>query len=346
MPKKIFHLFANDVNLGDLASADGIKFFLKKINKDIIFKDKFLAYSDLDEADVSEINNNCDLVVIGGGGLFWPHSKELLLRLSEKTIKQIKKPIVLYSLGLNYEKINSDLDEKLKNKIEVLSKYISFFSVRDMSTKDYLEKIGIKSDLVPCPSFCVKPGANFFLKRNDKKNIGFVSIPISRLNDCVAKEYIKTLSDFINIIKKDYNCYLIPHCSVVIESYSLLCDNTDIPIIYSLVPSQLMSAYNQMDYVFGSRGHSAMFAFGAEKPYVSISYNMKCKAFSDTLEYPDFLSINIKDITVQNLLNRLEKITKDKENIKKLFNKKKKSFFNMNMEYAKKICNLINVQKS
>ena len=116
--KKIFHIYANLVNLGDWGSALGIRKLLREvIDEPIEYREHFTSYKSSHRRNlVAEINNEYDAVIIGGGGLFlkknngyfdsnWPLG--ILINFSKRELAQIKPPIFFFSVG-----INQNLDEK------------------------------------------------------------------------------------------------------------------------------------------------------------------------------------------------------------------------------------------
>lgn len=343
MKLKIYHIYANDTNLGDLGSAEGIKMLLRKSFKEkLFFKDFYIALKDLSEKDIAEINSEYDLVIIGGGGLYWTGSKETLLKLSEKTIKKIRKPIIIYAVGINYEKFEKKSDRRLRKNILKLHDYVKLSSARDEETEHILREGGIKCHLAPCPSIFVNPAdSSFCLKENNKKNIGIVLIPTVRLDSDAKQPYINSIAGFAKWLKNDYNVYLLSHCKIISDSYYLLSKKINFPLIYSASPKQLMSAYKQMDFLVGSRGHMGMYALGAEKPFLMISYNKKCDAFCKMLSYPDELIMPVNNLTAEKIICGFDKLKSMENVIKQLMKTKKNAFYILNLKFIKQIQDLL-----
>lgn len=336
---KIFHLYGNKQNLGDWGSAEGIKFLLKKyLNTSIYFEDHFFSFSNLKTKDIDNINNNFDMVIIGGGGIYWPSSKKILFKISEKQLKKINKPIITYGVGVNIE--NDEIKEKnsLNNKILKLDKILKLSSVRDFKSRKYFEKNNINTNLVPCPSMFLESNIDFdLLSEYKNKKIGFVLIPLCRIPEEYQKNYIKILFDFIVNKKKEYDCFLISHSKQLEDSYYKLSKDLDIQLIYTTNPNQLMSIYKQMDFVIGSRGHMSIFALGANTPFINLSYNLKCDAFAEMINYPKELSEKIENLNYEELIEKFDFLIKNEKKIKDILFFKKQEFLKLNKYYIDSI---------
>lgn len=333
---KVYHLYANEVNIGDFGAAEGIKILIKKyVDSDVVFKNVHIAYRDLNTAEINDINNTADFVIIGGGGLYWPYSKKLLLRLSYKSIKRIRKPIITYAIGVNYEKINWFRKYILHRNIYFLEKKLTLSSVRDVLSVSWLKDQ--HTNLVPCPSMFID-GRDKQDKSKVRKEIGIVLIPFSRLDKKQCITYKSELSDCINQLKKEYTVYLISHSKTIDDSYYYFSEQNNVKMILPSDAIQLMDTYKQMDLIVGSRGHMAIFATGANVPFLNLSYNVKCDAYTEMITYPDELTIQIgKQLTSQDVLNGVEYILEHYQTLQDTLETAKREALEKNIDFLKKI---------
>lgn len=319
MPLRIAHIYANQNNLGDWGSAEGVKLMIRQRFPQVTFKDFLISFRDLSTQEIDEINSSHDLVVIGGGGLLYPRSKGLLLRLSAQSLQRIKKPIVLFAVGLNFEPKDAHLVEPYLTRFAEVASQIDLISVRDLMTQDALKRKNIYSHLVPCPSmFLGKSPTPFLLQENGKQKIGIVPIPLERLESRHQQTYLNTLSSFIETSKDDYNFSLIGHNINISGVYETLFELTHISIINPVNPWQLMRAYDQMDFLVGSRGHMGIFALGVGKPFLFLSYNVKCDAFAHDMDYPNKLILKPEKFDLSFICENFLYLQNNQTEIKKM----------------------------
>ncbi|MGH6824213.1 polysaccharide pyruvyl transferase family protein [Methyloceanibacter sp.] len=149
--KTIVHIATHTTNIGDGALIKGLQSTLPAdIGSEIHFIDHcltdFLHFDKLsfDQHYVEWLNNNADLLMIGGGGFIMGQKKDtsgLALPFEISLLQQLKIPIVVYAVGYNLF-----YGETLRNA-HALSALIAqirdlggLFSVRNDGSKERLEK--------------------------------------------------------------------------------------------------------------------------------------------------------------------------------------------------------------
>lgn len=338
MPLRIFHLYGNKDNLGDWGSAEGVKQMIRLTWGEVHFTDFFISYADLSDSDISHINRNHDLVVIGGGGLLYPRSRGLLLRLTQESLKKISVPIILYAIGLNYEPRDEERACVYLRRFAKAKGLFSLISVRDEFTRDRLWKLGIKTELVPCPSMFLGECMELFdLPDDDRRKAGIVPVPFGRFASRQRQLYLQSISSLVAKNKNNFSFFLIGHHKQIDHSYDILSASTQLPIIYPVNPWQLMRAYGQMDFFIGSRGHMGIFAVGAGKPFIFLSYNVKCPALTEMMNYPKQLTIDPKEFDVFGLGQSFKKMIDSEKILSKLLLEKKEVFKQNNENYVRSI---------
>ena len=354
---RIFHLYGNKVNLGDWGSALGIRQLLESVTTEKIqYMDWHMSYASnkIEENLVSKINKEYDAVIIGGGGLFKKRAKSfednwplgILINISRRNIKRIKIPIFIYSIGLN-----QDLDEKRRlfqknyagiyfykkqiDNIRFLMDISTLFSVRDADTKCFLEEIGCSKTihLTPCPSM--------FLCRNKKneptdKNIKpLIGINLRSNTPIPVRNKISQIVPRIQ--KRGFDIIFLSHNTKKNEGAKDLEKSLGIKEIISDTPMQLMDNYRRTAFTIGMRCHSNIFSFGAIKPFISLSYNIKNNFFAKMVDMKDYLLPINKEWSVDDFMDIFLKMVDREIKITNTFRILKDKFYKMNNEFAQKI---------
>jgi len=329
---KIAHIFVHDVpNAGDMFLKEAVKWSFRNKFSDVTFVDVDLMNVSFTEKHISVLNE-CDLVVIGGGGLFHKSGNQTsgwFWDCSLNLMDKIKAPIVVYAVGYDKFRGQVGFDTNLFNKhVEKLLDKSIFFSVRSEGSRTALSKhlpkhLCEKLRVDFCPSISM---ANTLVKDKEKINTGKIGLIIpgdflkNRHRDSV--EFTKNISALCKEITKSKELYLIIHdfCDFWLVSHFI---SDGIPFKYiSLALKQFeetIDVYSQMDAVIGERGHSVMIPFGVGCEVVGIISHDKVKWFLDDVNMPE-RAIEESDPNIVekalSLLNLTDKRSyKDKHNL-------------------------------
>jgi len=358
---RIFHLYGNKVNLGDWGSALGIRQLLESVTTEKIeYMDRHISYeaNKIKENLVSKINKEYDAVIIGGGGLFkkkpkssannWPLG--ILINISRKNMERIKVPIFIFSVGLNqdlgekrrlFQKNYNGiyLDKKQIDNIRFLTDVSTLFSVRDVDTRCFLEEIGCSKTihLTPCPSmFLCRNKKNEPKDKNFKPLIGInlrSNTPISVRN--------KITQILPRLQKRGFDIIFLSHNTKKGEGAKNLEESLGIKELISGTPMQLMDNYRKLAFTIGMRCHSNIFSFGAIKPFISLSYNIKNNFFAKMVGMKDYLLPTNKEWFVDEFMGVFLEMVEREIEIKNKFRILKDKFYRMNKEFAQKIIQFI-----
>jgi len=154
---KIFHVYANRINMGDLLSALAIKKLSKVDYHDILWTNGQYRKT----IRIIQNLNPEDSIVIGGGGLL----KDTFLPLWELILNNYKgNKIILWGVGecINKNVENTGLPDNIISSIANIATKIF---VRDFSTKDRFLRLGTVAEVIGCPSTSI---ARSWKKRSDK----------------------------------------------------------------------------------------------------------------------------------------------------------------------------------
>ncbi len=291
--KVIWHFYANQVNMGDWASALGIRQFLSaSIHDNVGFVDRFLL-QEVTDSEVDEINRRADLVVVGGGGLWF--RKDLPLgwywNIKPEQLHALRCPIVLYSIGLNdieyFRPARWALDQHAIDGILQVVNRAALVGVRDYWTLNWLKKRNISDAyLVPCPSM--------FLEGDTGKEqfgqgdvIGINIASVVRLAD--KRSFFAMIENLIGwIMTNGFRVRYLCHDSQPHNEILQLAERFPGDLIIPQSPFELLRGYASVKIVIGMRAHSILFAFNQNRPIFAITYSRKCEAFLKLLDVENY----------------------------------------------------------
>jgi hypothetical protein len=207
----IFHLYAQDYNVGDHLLAVGVQsMFLRWFEPRILFRSFDIHTTILDQVFIDRINNEADLLLIGGGGLIHGIDR-WMLHLDDELIETIKKPIIVFGVGYNFFRGEDCFSPILKNSLQLMAKKALSFSVRNDGSQDKLMGYGLYFPEVSDPGFFI----DYF---PSKKSYGdYVIVQLAndlRPNRGFHDEFNASIAALIKKISEKYTVILIPHLEV------------------------------------------------------------------------------------------------------------------------------------
>lgn len=329
--KTIWHVGAWGLNYGDrilqVANSDILREHVRSPIKFVYIDTQKTYFS---EQLINKMNNEADLLLIGGGGLIFnrpmdnSHSK-WQFNIDTKNIDKIKIPVVVYGVGYNrfpYDKheFSEDMWDNLNNVIQKSS----LFSVRNEGTFDIVsQNCHVEPDRIS-----IVPDAGMFIKSSKFSHPAlhhnFHKIGLNWATDRENHRFLDSRSSTIAMTKtlemcdeiaEKYNAkvYIIEHlmpndlCNETkkklrVLATSILKDRA--VFIYDSMFEELYppfdytagffaDIYRQMDLVFGMRGHANIIPFGQNTPFIGIGAHSKVKWFLDEVGMSrHFISLN------------------------------------------------------
>jgi len=282
--------------------------------------------------------NKCDLIVIGGGGIYYHY----FMPYDINTIKKIKPLMVIFGVGYIRE-IGARPLTKLESKsIVFLNNFAKLISVRDYYTKKFLIKNGVpakKINIIGDPAIFLKEEKIKNLKLKNIINIGFNLnysgwLKFGRYEKVILKSYKETL----NYFKTKYNAdiyYLLHHPDEKTILKKLKFKNIK---IIDLTPKQQKYFYSQLDLIIGMMLHSVVLAFGSGTPEINIGYDLRNKNFAKFINCPELLiSADKLGAKNNNLLDRAQAVFKKEKLYRQKFIARKKSIWLQHDNFLKQI---------
>ncbi len=299
---------------------------------------------------ISDAVKRCDLVILGGGGLFhdaydsWDNPVEDILTPRHKGINYFscfpilallhEKPLVLFSLGVG--PLITDHGKKLT---QLAFENANLASVRDGLSRELLGSLGIDIENVlisPDPAFGLQPafdGGNTMLSKLTGENI---SGPV--LGVCLRHwEYEVSPLDWQEKVAKALDIFIsTTRCKVVFLPFQNppeLNSSNDLLTARRIIkkmqyaknvhllsnaasPGLIAGIIAQCDVILGMRLHSLIFSIKAGVPAVALSYDEKVDQLMGHFEMKDYL-LSIKDLSAQGLAATLQRAIQNSDEIKK-----------------------------
>jgi polysaccharide pyruvyl transferase WcaK-like protein len=329
---KIAHLHVWDKkNKGDVAIVLAVQeLLIKKFPGCEIIDFPVSLLKEGKAADAVRINK-ADIVIIGGGGIFYSY----FLPYNQAFIKLIEKPIAIFGAGYIKEVDAPELKLAAAKSIAYLANQAKFVGVRDYNTQKFLIKNGVNSkkiEVIGDPAALleeIKPAVKKItaLKLNYKKNsplrIGLNLnysgwLGFGKWHDDILTAYREVAEYFQT--EHSAEIYYLKHHSGENKIYPEL-KIKNLKII-DLKPSEQKYIYGQLDFVVGMMLHVGVMAFGAGTPEISVAYDLRNHSFADFIGHPE-LVVDLKDLKTGELLKRVKSIFSKKETYKKEFSRLK-----------------------
>ncbi len=341
---KIAHIHVWDKkNKGDVAIVLAVQELLRKkfpSAKIVDFSVEILKK--ITKRDVVNINK-CDLVVIGGGGIYY----HWFMPYNINSIKKIKPPIVIFGVGYIREIGARKLTRTEIASIVFLNNFAKLVSVRDYYTKKFLIKYGVqakKIKVIGDPAIFLTEEKIKNLKFKNKVKIGFNLnysgwMGFGKYEKNILDSYKKTLAYF----KTKYNAdiyYLLHHPD---EKKILKKLNIKNIKIIDLPPNQQKYFYSKMDLIIGMMLHSVVLAFGALTPEINVGYDLRNKSFAQFINCPELIisSDKLNKQPGHNLLSKSKTVLLKKKDYIKKFIKRKSDIWQQQEKFLNQIDLLI-----
>lgn len=316
---KVSHIHVPDkLNKGDAAVTEAAQEqIIKHLGAQNIHDFSILDLKENDEAVLSKINDS-NLVIIGGGGIFYrgflPYNKQF--------IQKIEPPIAILSAGYINEMGAPDLSPEEKDSILALTTSSAKISVRDYATEQFLRQIGFDKEISVIGDIAISLSeGDFSIYDKENPNIGFNLNYSGWLDFGKHKENIlKSYSFVIEFLKEELNAeifYLVHHPSENEIAKELI--RHDIKII-DLPPRQQKHFYRNLDFVIGMLLHTAILSFSVNTPFLNLAYDLKNQAFADFIGCPELI-IDPQFLTPERFLEKVAMIIENESAYREKFEK-------------------------
>lgn len=317
-------------NAGDVMLFDAVRaVFNEQMNVRSWSKEP--VWNEVTLSDVQRINRNARGVVIGGGGLLLKDTNANAnsgwqWNCPTDLIEQFEVPIVVFAIGYNRFRTQTDFDGPFRENINRLVQKSGFFGMRNKgsieSLKEYLEPEN-QSKLVfqPCPTTVISrvykgyPSSigNMKLKALalniafDRQSLRFAGRE-NEILDAVAQA-MRYASDHGWEIKLVVNVPDDIHVLPWLQKHKV---PFEVVKLDGKLPSQILEFYSSVPLTIGMRGHSQMIPFGLGNAIISLVSHDKLRYFLDDIGHPEW-GIEIHDPKLRdNLITAIQRIGDDR----------------------------------
>lgn len=374
---KVLHVASFIGNVGDNANHKGSR-ILRELYLDFDFditqkeiREFYWKEWKFNSAEFVEESNQYDLIMIGGGNYFelWVENSETgtSVDMSIDYLKQIKTPILFYSLGCD---IGQGVPEQNIIKFREFLDYLSednryFISVRNDGALNNIRSIygsrydGKVSEIPDGGFFTKVENIEHFEIEKDKYNI-LINIagdmPETRFPDEDGKityiDFIKNLAKMIEELAIEYqdkvNIIFVPHIFRDIKTiYDVIEQINDkirrncIKVAPYLIGDKghdyIFSLYNQSDLILGMRFHSNVCAYALKKNVIGLVNYIQIENLYEGIESKEFVEVNkvgfekiLKNKIIEHISDQEKFINLSVETLNKLAKKAEKEYIKLN----------------
>ena len=318
----VWHIGAWNRNIGDWALAYQLHRLLNEQGRvrGLAFRfymvDSQRTY--FHQALVDQMNEEADLILIGGGGLIFhrPEDKSVSgwsFNIEPEKLQRIAKPIVVYAVGYNrFGFDQTEFPAATAPHLRLLQSKASLFSVRNSGTRGTLiERYGLnpgKLDIVPDPGICLFDRPIAIPKKRSGAPVIAVNWAGDRPNLRYPAPHEENARYFLNTLKsallkcvKETNAQVmfLPHLmNVDSDMYdefaegfpegSIFSIHRELPYLYA-PPGEILyphipfftNVFRQADVLIGMRLHNCILAFGAGRPFITLGSHPKLRFFAE-----------------------------------------------------------------
>ena len=254
--------------------------------------------------------NKTKMLVIGGGGLFLPDTNANSISgwqwaISEDQLQRIKVPVILYTVGYNYFRGQSSNELFEKNLRLIISKS-QFVGLRNngscQAVKSILEDGAQDNVSRSLPEIVYQPCTTTLIRQiypelPPKKRTGKIGINIAfdreklRFGDDQELILTQIAKAMKTLVGRNYKLYYIAHAGIDLRFVPYLKKEgvrfKEINMS-SWLPQKAIRFYNEIDCVFGMRGHAQMIPFGVNCEIISLGSHEKMRWFLDDIDSLDW----------------------------------------------------------
>lgn len=323
-------------NKGDLAIVLAVQELLRqKFPTCRILDFPVETLKDYNQKQINLINQS-DVLVFGGGGLFYHY----FLPFNLKVIKAIKIPIIIFGVGYIQEIGAPALEPNKLRSLLALVKKAKLIGLRDFYTQDFLLKNKIparKLEVIGDPASILseqalkfkipKEGAKIGLNLNYSGWLGF-----GQWREDILQAYQELSNYFI----KEYGAqiYYLKHHPGEDNIYPAL-KISRLKVI-DLPPREQKYVYGQLDLIVGMMLHVGVMSFGALTPEINVAYDLRNYSFAKFIKSPE-LVVDLDKLKKGELLKIAKNVWLKREVYIKHFNRRRQFIKNKQFNFLDKI---------
>lgn len=276
----------------------------------------------VDQNLIEEINKS-DILLIGGGGLFLPDTNENSISgwqwaISKEQIDQIKVPIVIFSVGYNYFRGQTN-SELFTSSLNHIVRKAAFVGLRNKGSVEVIKELvddSLKDKILyqPCTTTLISKIYGVYSKRNTKVvafNIAFdreerrygdnKEVILSQV--AMAARLIEEKGyEIVYVAHSDGDLRFLPYLNKAGVNYK-------VKNLTQSFPGEVIRFYKHIEIVIGMRGHAQMIPFGVGVKIISLGTHDKMRWFLQDISMEEcYINLNEE---CDKISNRIMKIFSD-----------------------------------
>jgi polysaccharide pyruvyl transferase WcaK-like protein len=334
---RLAHFFARSPNLGDRGSAVGIQTVLRSIRGDIEFTEFDIDAGRVGWREARRLARDFDGLIVGGGGLLYnrpSHASKFYLNIPFDRFRGLNLPRCFMGVGLNSEYSGQGrwaMTEATRESIRLFMRSADLVGVRDVETLSFLGEMGVEGvSLTPCPSMFLLYGLEAAKRENNlainvtKRTVGLAGVEmlLNHLKAYARKEGLRPV--------------VVGHHPDEDKDCLALAAGMGMDTFMPVTPENLMEFYKRQFVLVGMRGHSLIYATGADLPVLAVSYNVKCDAHMAMLRMEDFV-VRCDDLARREaLFDGLDRLLSRREEVASRLAAKKVEFHELAVDFARR----------
>ncbi len=299
-----------------------------------------VAWTDIRE--IKKVIQSCDLVILGGGGLFhdyWGVNTSSVLTTEHIGIafyygisllaSIYRKPLMLYAVG-----VGPIITDEGRQYVRAIARNSTLITVRDPDSKTILISFGIPASKVTItadPAFGLTlPQTRKIIPKEQNRRFPMVGVALRNWDVGVEPEYWETqVARALDKFLDDHSTIKVVFIPFQDVQETLLDDSGVSRRVQKRMKNSLRTrilpwnssffdreiAITQCDLILGMRLHALIGAVSHTIPVVGLIYDPKVQQFMSQLGMNKF-ALPINAITDDKLLNILEEVFKQSESIR------------------------------
>jgi len=341
---RIAHIHVADQhNKGDVAIVLAVQELLDQTFPGCLIEDFPVEVLKNYEANTLSRLNQSDLIVLGGGGIFYSY----FLPFDLKIIKALKTPLIILGVGYIREVGAKALNQKQKESLVHLIKKATRVGVRENYTKKFLVKLGLaaqKIKVIGDPATLLKESKPRNFPLSNKLKIGFNLnysgwLGFGKWREDILKAYQEVAAYFL----KEYGAagvdfFYLKHHPGEANIYPEL--KIKGLRVVDLKPAEQKYIYGQLDLVIGMMLHAGVMAFGAGTPEINVAYDLRNRNFAKFIGCPE-LVVELSDLQHGQLLRMVKRVIKEREYYRAKFVKEKNKINKRHQEFLREVGRLV-----
>jgi polysaccharide pyruvyl transferase WcaK-like protein len=271
---------------------------------------------------VDHLNEEADLVILGGGGHLFhrPEDKSQsgwMFNISLPELDRIKKPMVVYGIGYNrFPYDTTPFPEITPRHLRAVQERASLFSARNSGSREVLvEKYGLRADkidLIPDPGVCLYDRPVRIPARRPGVAVVGLNLATDRPHLRYPMPAEENMLRFLTTVKNALlrcvrelgtQIMFVAHLVIDNELYASFAEGFPEGSVFSIYdqlpflyppPGELMyphvpfftNIFRQADVILGMRGHTCILSFGAGTRFIPLGEHNKVKWFAEDVGVP------------------------------------------------------------